>query len=105
LSLIEGVQVFKSIEFDAKQCLFDVRFRQLLEEISMSKDEPCPTPRSHKGSVAQQQNYNTFANQPVGVHKKLIEFFAPEYFALLYLMHVANPDKKLFEIYGLSMER
>lgn len=74
-----------------------------MEQISMNKDEPCPRPRGRKGSVTQQQNYIPFAKQPAVV-QKIIEFFAPEYLASLVLMHAANPDKKLFETYGLPME-
>ena len=95
-SLIEGVQVPDRPEFDAKQCLFDIKFSQVNEEISEKSREPCLTPRGFNGSDGR-SFWSSNNNKYVGPGQssqyrsasdsrgKIIEFFSPVYLATLVL--------------------
>ena len=45
MTVLEGIPVPALRQFNAQDCLFDIKFNNLSEEIYKERKEPLPTPR------------------------------------------------------------
>lgn len=100
VSELRGYSVPNSRLYNAKECLFEIKFQKVNEEIRASREQIL-TPRANSNSDLLLSQAMPRLQHSQEVKPKIVEFYSPVYLAAIVLKNGVNSSEEQIKKYGL----